>query len=210
MTSQPPAAAPATAPTAAQVARWVDDAVTRTPVYDLHTHLYPAAFGDFMLWGIDELLTYHYLIAETVRATNIPYEKYWAMSQQQQAELIWRTLFLERAPVGEACRGVITVLGKLGLDVSSKNLGEYRKWYASQKPEEFVGKVFGAANVHTAVMTNNALDPKDARSGSGAATSTRASRACSGSTRCSTAGRASPTPCAVSGTRSARTSAAGR
>lgn len=147
--------------TASQIAQWVHDAVANTPVYDLHTHLYPASFGSFMLWGIDELLTYHYLIAESIRAANLPYEKFWAMSQAQQAEFIWKTLFIERAPVSEACRGVITVLNKLGLDVSSKNLADYRKWYAGQKPAEFVGKVFELANVHTAVMTNDALDPKE-------------------------------------------------
>ena len=50
-----------------QINQWVDQAIASTPVYDLHTHLYPANFGRFMLWGIDELLTYHYLIAETIR-----------------------------------------------------------------------------------------------------------------------------------------------
>lgn len=150
---------PTPQPSSAQIAQWINDAVTNTPVYDLHTHLYPANFGSHMLWGIDELLTYHYLIAETVRATNIPYEKYWAMTQPQQADLNWKTLFIDRAPVSEACRGVVTVLNKLGLDLSSKNLIDYRKWYASQKPADLVDKVFELANVHTAVMTNDALDP---------------------------------------------------
>jgi DNA-binding NarL/FixJ family response regulator len=50
----------------AQIGQWVDEAVASTPVYDLHTHLYPAGFGKLMLWGIDELLTYHYLIADTI------------------------------------------------------------------------------------------------------------------------------------------------
>ncbi|MFP4172015.1 MAG: hypothetical protein ACLFV4_03795, partial [Candidatus Hydrogenedentota bacterium] len=44
------------------------DAVTRIvneqPVTDIHTHLYAPVFGDLLLWGIDELLTYHHLIAE--------------------------------------------------------------------------------------------------------------------------------------------------
>jgi hypothetical protein len=33
-------------------------------VIDLHTHLFPPSHGPLMLWGIDELLTYHYLVAE--------------------------------------------------------------------------------------------------------------------------------------------------
>ena len=45
----------------AAVAREVVDA---TPCVDVHTHLFPAAHGDLMLWGLDALLTYHYLVAE--------------------------------------------------------------------------------------------------------------------------------------------------
>ena len=52
-----------------------------TPIFDLHTHLYPPAFGPLMLWGIDELLTYHYLIGETIRASRIAYDAFWAMTQ---------------------------------------------------------------------------------------------------------------------------------
>ena len=39
----------------------VADVVEKTPVFDIHTHLYDPAFGDLLLWGIDELLIYHYL-----------------------------------------------------------------------------------------------------------------------------------------------------
>lgn len=30
----------------------------------VHTHLLPPEHGRLMLWGVDELLTYHYLVAE--------------------------------------------------------------------------------------------------------------------------------------------------
>src|SRR3954462_3261741 len=130
------------ATSAADVSAWVDDAVMSAPVYDLHTHLYPPAFGPLMLWGIDELLTYHYLIAETIRAdTSVSYESFWGMNQKQQAELIWRTLFVDRAPVSEACRGVITAMTRLGMDLSARDLAEYRRWYAAQKPAAFVDQV---------------------------------------------------------------------
>ncbi|MGB9625597.1 MAG: glucuronate isomerase, partial [Phycisphaerae bacterium] len=46
--------------------------VEATPVLDIHTHLYPPGFGGLMAWGIDELLTYHYLIAELFRVAPIP------------------------------------------------------------------------------------------------------------------------------------------
>jgi hypothetical protein len=144
-----------------QLHQWVDDAVARQPVYDLHTHLYPADFGRFMLWGIDELLNYHYLIAETIRVSKVSYDAFWAMDQQRQNDLIWRELFVERAPVSEACRGVLTVLSKLGLDLRSKDLKAYREFFRSQKPADYVDRVFKLANVHTAVMTNDALDPAE-------------------------------------------------
>ena len=37
-----------------------------------------------MLWGVDELVTYHYLVAEVYRvvpATKLPYEQFWKMSK---------------------------------------------------------------------------------------------------------------------------------
>jgi hypothetical protein len=111
-----------------------------------------------MLWGIDELLTYHYLIAESIRASRLPYERYWAMSQQQQAEFIWRTLFIERAPLSEACRGVLTALNRLGLDVASADLAEYRRFFAAQDPQQYLDRVLKLANVRTVVMTNDPFD----------------------------------------------------
>lgn len=143
----------------ASIARWVDEAVSSTTVYDLHTHLYPPSFGSLMLWGIDELLCYHYLVAETMRVSELSYEQFWAMPRQSQAEHIWQKLFIERAPVSEACRGVLTVLRRLGLDTSAKNLQSYREFLSSHTPEQYVNLVFRLANVRTVVMTNDALDP---------------------------------------------------
>jgi hypothetical protein len=143
------------------ITQWVDQAIDQTSVLDLHTHLYPPSFGAFNLWGVDELLTYHYLIAETIRASDVSYDQYWSMNQQQQADLIWKTLFIERAPVSEACRGVLTTLGKLGLDLSSRDLNSYRAFFKSQKPEAYLETVLKTANVRQIVMTNDALDPKE-------------------------------------------------
>lgn len=38
--------------------------VESTPAIDVHTHLFPQSHGSLLLYGIDELLTYHYLVAE--------------------------------------------------------------------------------------------------------------------------------------------------
>lgn len=132
--------------------------VDRTPVSDLHTHLYARRFGSLLLWGIDELLTYHYLLAELVRASNIPYDRLWGMSKQEQADLVWRTLFIERSPVSEACRGVLTVLHELGLDVAARDLGAYRAWYAAQDLDAHIDNIFRTANLKSVVMTNDPFD----------------------------------------------------
>jgi hypothetical protein len=144
-----------------QVARWVDDALASTPVYDLHTHLYPPQFGPLMLWGIDELLTYHYLIGESIRASGVAPDAFWKMHPGARAEFVWRTLFLERAPLSEACRGVLTVLHRLGLGVASpsaRSLDEFRAFFRDQRPEGYTDRVLRLANVRTVVMTNDPLD----------------------------------------------------
>jgi hypothetical protein len=112
-----------------------------------------------MLWGIDELLTYHYLIGESIRASRIDYDDFWAMPKPEQADFIWRTLFVERAPLSEACRGVLTVLHRLGLDTAAKDLAGHRDFFRSQTPAGYTEQVLKLANVHTVVMTNDPLDP---------------------------------------------------
>src|SRR5213592_978285 len=116
-----------------QVAAAVEEAVARTAVADIHTHLYDPAFGDLLLWGIDDLLVYHYLVAEAFRYTDMPYEKFWALPKASQAELIWDALFIRNSPISEACRGVLTTLHALELDVKKRDLGAVRKWFAKWK-----------------------------------------------------------------------------
>ncbi|MCX6976904.1 MAG: glucuronate isomerase, partial [Verrucomicrobia bacterium] len=52
----------------------INQVVLSTPVYDIHTHLFDPAFGNLLLWGIDEMLVYHYLVAEGFRHLSIPYK----------------------------------------------------------------------------------------------------------------------------------------
>src|SRR5689334_7164419 len=88
----------------------IEHLVASTPILDIHTHLYDPAFKELLLWGIDELLIYHYLVAESFRYFEMPYEKFWSMPKSAQADLIWDALFLKHSPVSEACRGVLTTL----------------------------------------------------------------------------------------------------
>jgi hypothetical protein len=145
------------------------------PVRDMHTHLYPPSFGTqvpnatgktdpqgLMSWGVDELITYHYLIAEVYRVvppSQLPYESFFRMSKKEQADHIWKNLFLDRTPISEACRGVLTTLQKLGLDVTAdKSLEPARKWFAQQDPSKFTDKVMELANVDSITMTNPVFD----------------------------------------------------
>ncbi|HVG38139.1 MAG TPA: hypothetical protein VM870_02560, partial [Pyrinomonadaceae bacterium] len=131
-----------------------------TPVVDMHTHLFPPQFGALNLWGIDELVTYHYLIAEYFRHSRRPADEFWTLDKPAQADAIWRTLFVENTPLSEATRGVVTVLSALGLDVRAPDLREARNFFRAQSGEEYVGRVLAQARVGAVVMTN---DPFDAR-----------------------------------------------
>jgi hypothetical protein len=139
----------------------VQSAVEETKITDIHTHLFSPQFGDLLLWGIDELLTYHYLIAETFRYIDMPYESFWKMSKQEQADLVWKTLFVEHSPISEACRGVLTVLSKLGLDVQARDLSAYREYFRSKTVDEYVNIAFELAGIESAVMTNDPFDDSE-------------------------------------------------
>lgn len=130
-------------------------AVDNVKITDVHTHLFSQDFGGLLLWGIDELINYHYLIAETMRLVDISYDQFWQMSKEKQADLIWDTLFIKNSPYSEACRGVLTVLDKLGLDVGSRNLDSYREYFRNMKLENYIDKVFEVSRVEYAIMTND-------------------------------------------------------
>ena len=100
---------------------------------DMHTHLFRPSLGTLGLWGIDELLTYHYLEAELFRSSEITPEQYWSMSKKEQADAIWRTLFVDHLPVSEATRGVVAVLQAFGLPTESKDLREARAVFQCAK-----------------------------------------------------------------------------
>jgi hypothetical protein len=133
----------------------VEKSVDEVKITDIHTHLFTPDFGDQLLWGVDELINYHYLQAETLRISDMPYETFWSMSKEEQADLIWDTLFIKNSPYSEACRGVLTVLDKLGLDVASRNLSEYREYFSRLSIEEYLDIVFNVSGVKEVVMTND-------------------------------------------------------
>ena len=154
-------AASSSAARAEQLSRVVQDELQNTPIIDMHTHLFMPSLGKLGLWGIDELLTYHYLESELFRFSPVKPAAYWAMSKQQQADLIWRTLFVENTPVSESTRGVISVLSALGLETNKSDLKDAREYFRSQPLESHIRHVFELAGISEVVMTNDPLDAKE-------------------------------------------------
>jgi hypothetical protein len=144
-----------------QILSSVEDALSSTSFIDMHTHLFSPALGKLGLWGIDELITYHYLEAEFFRNSRMKPEQYWTLTRQQQADAIWRALFVEHAPISESTRGVVAVLQAFGLPTDSADLTEPRAFFASQDVDTHISTVFDMAGMKVAVMTNDPLDPEE-------------------------------------------------
>ena len=140
----------------------VELVVNAAPVMDVHTHLFPPEFNELCLFGIDELLTYHYLTAETFRSARVPYNQFWSMSKTAQADLVWKTLFVDNTPTSEAAQGIISVLDVFGLDTRAKDLKEARAFFNSQNLTDHINQVFDIAGVSGVVMTNDPLDEVEA------------------------------------------------
>jgi len=147
--------------TAADLQRNVEESIQQSPVIDVHTHLYPASFKGLCLWGIDELVNYHYLVAELFRSSSVSPEEFWKLSKSRQADLIWEALFVRNTPLSEACAGVVTVMVKLGLDPCQPNLRQAREYFAGLTAEKYIERVFSLANVKEIVMTNDPFNPAE-------------------------------------------------
>jgi len=139
----------------------VTEQVNSQPAFDIHTHLYSAEFGDLVLRGLEDLLTYHYLRAELNRVVEgITPRALTRMPKAEQAHLIWQELFQKRTPISEATRGVITSLHRMGVT----DLRSYDTAHAELSRlsvAEHIDRSFAAAHVSTAVMTNDPFDPSE-------------------------------------------------
>ena len=93
-------------------------------------------------------------------------EDFYALTKRDQADLIWDSLFVKRSPLSDACRGVLTVLSRLGAttgksgrrrsgrggtkekeaaeeDEADWDLDSVRDWYRTRYPRDKEG--IGAA-----------------------------------------------------------------
>jgi len=133
-----------------------------TKIIDIHTHLFPSEHTHLCLYGIDSLLTYHYLISELfIVYDQISIDDFYKLSKKEQADIIWTQLFILRTPISEACRGVITVCNKLGLQkhIRNRDLNAIRLFFDHMtsnpsKIKTYITDIFKMANVEYTVMTN--------------------------------------------------------
>src|SRR6266436_1970106 len=125
-----------------QISMVVEEVLATTAIIDIHTHLFAPSFGKLGLWGIDELLTYHYLEAEFFRSSRTTPDQYFALSKTQQADAIWRALFVENTPLSESTRGVVAVLQAFGLPTDCVDLKDARAFFAAQALDDHIRRVF--------------------------------------------------------------------
>ncbi len=137
--------------------------VQEMAVFDMHTHLFPPAFTELTRSGIDDLLTYHYLVAELMRAVEMRPEQFRRLTKPAQADLVWDALFVRNTPLSEATCGVVAVLSALGLDPSAPNLTEAREFFRDVTPSDHLARVFDRARVGGVVMTNDPFDTREVR-----------------------------------------------
>jgi len=139
----------------------VEEVLESTSFIDIHTHLFSPAFGKIGLWGIDELLTYHYLEAEFFRSSAVTPEQYWKLSKRERADAIWQALFVENAPISESTRGIVAVLHEFDLPTDASGLEESRAFFRAQPLEGHIRRVLEISGVSSVVMTNDPLDPDE-------------------------------------------------
>jgi len=141
----------------------VSDVLATTPITDIHTHLFAPSFGELLLWGLDELLTYHYLVAEAFRAADdgMDYARYWSLPKTTQAEWVWEHLFRRRSPISEAGRGVLTCLQALGCDPAERDLQRLRAAFPTDGTAAQIERVLTLSRVSTLVMTNDPFDAQE-------------------------------------------------
>jgi hypothetical protein len=144
-----------------QIRSAVEEVLASTQFIDIHTHLFSPAFGKIGLWGIDELLTYHYLEAEFFRSSSMKPDNYWKLSKKEKADAIWKALFVENSPISEATRGIVAVLQAFDLPTDASALAEARRFFEAQTIETHIRKVFELAGISSVVMTNDPLDAEE-------------------------------------------------
>lgn len=141
----------------------VHQAVQSVRVTDMHTHLFPPEFSALQMSGADNVLTYHYLIAESLRVGNLPYETFWSMDTSAQADWIFEQLFERISPISEAAIGVVQIATAFGIDLRKERLDGLRAKLNPSPSDAYVNQVLDLAGVDSLVMTNDPFDDIERR-----------------------------------------------
>ena len=200
---------PADPLTPEQIPATVNAVLSAQPVVDMHTHLYPPASArrcpnatgrtdptGLLLWGVDELLTYHYLVAEVYRVVPADEAAVRAVLEDEQAAAGRPHL---EAPVRRAhadLRGLPRrphdAPRSSGLDPTDATLDPLREMVRRAGPERLHRPGDGAVQRRVDHDDQPRLRRQRARPLAGEpdrSAPTRASRPSCASTRCSATGR---------------------
>ena len=137
--------------------------------WDIHTHLFTPQATSLVRYGIDELLNYHYSYRQLLGfRRDISVERFWSMSLQQRADVVWQTYFakpddspIHALPVSEGLRAVSTILTGLGLDPNAKDLVEARDYFSKVDLFEYHDLILSKAGVSNVIGTNNPFDEEE-------------------------------------------------
>ena len=149
-----------------QIHSTVEDVLATTQYIDMHTHLFPPSFGKLGLWGIDELLTYHYLEAEFFRFSNNDAGAVLVALEGGPGRRNLEGLFVENTPISEATRGIVAVLSAFDLPTDSTTSPRHVLFSRTSRWSSTSSKFSKWRALVHVVMTNDPLDPaEEIRSG---------------------------------------------
>ena len=142
-----------------QIKFYIEKFVNSTPIFDIHTHLFPSKFKKYYNVGLVKLLNYHYLKAELFSLGNIKIKNFNNLDDNKKAKIIWNNLFLNRYPLSTATQGVLRILKLYGVDDVNQKFDKILKiTNDNQLSEEDIFKI---TNIKQVVMTNNPFDEEE-------------------------------------------------
>ena len=142
-----------------QIKFYIEKFVNSTPIFDIHTHLFPSKFKKYYNVGLIKLLNYHYLKAELFSLGNIKIKNFNNLDDNKKAKIIWNNLFLNRYPISTATQGVLRILKIYGVeDVNQKFDKILKITNENQLSEEDIFKI---TNINQVVMTNNPFNSEE-------------------------------------------------
>tara|TARA_B100000686_G_scaffold352165_1_gene453210 strand:+ start:2555 stop:3751 length:1197 start_codon:yes stop_codon:yes gene_type:complete len=141
------------------ISKYLKDTINSTSIFDCHTHLFPPEHKNYYLSGLENILNYHYLIAELLTIAGTSTKEFYSLEHSKRANLIWDELFQKRTPMSESCKGVITTLNHFNISIKNKNYYEIDKELKSKNYSD--KDILNICNINSLVMTNNPFDDEE-------------------------------------------------